>query len=254
MSSLMGLQRLRRALGYAVHADSWLALGVLALLLALADRLAALWAGATVPLAVAGRLIFLGYFYLVLRKASAGSLRLPRPRDYRDAWATLAFPLLQGAVLALWYWLPLLWCAERTIGLGDFAHRLQLRAMELLRMPRWQSLVWLWFELFCVPAVLTTAAGTQHCLRLVWPPVIWRHARRGGRAFLALVATLQGVVVGMLLLHAVGGLLEDAVPVPFAAPLMTHLFACWAALIQARLLGDFVAEQARAERAQARGP
>lgn len=254
MASMTGLRRFRRALGYAVHADSWLALGVLALLLALADRLAALWAGATVALAVAGRLIFLGYFYLVLRRASAGSLRLPRPRDYRAAWESLAFPLLQGGVIALWYWLPLLWCAQRTIGLGDFANRLQLRAMELLRLPRWPSLVWLWFELFCLPAALATAAGTQHCLRLAWPPVIWRHARRGGRAFLELVATLQCVVVGMLLLHAVGGLLEDAVPVPFAAPLMTHLFACWSALIQARLVGDFVAEQARSARALARGP
>ncbi|MBK6847834.1 MAG: hypothetical protein IPG96_09945 [Proteobacteria bacterium] len=247
-------QRLRLAFGYAVHADSWLALGTLALLLALADRLAALWAGATVALAVAGRLLFLGYFYLVLRKASGGSLRLPRARDYRDTWDTLSFPLLQGTVLALWYWGPLLWCAQQTLGLGDFATRLQLRALELLRVAHWQGLVWLWIELFVLPAALATAASTRRCWLLLWPPVIWRQAWGARRAFLALVAALQVVAVVMLLLHAAGGLLEDAVPVPLAAPLATHLFASWAALIQARLVGDFVAEQARAVRAGARGP
>lgn len=237
-------QRLRRALGYAVHADSWAALGMLAFVLALADRLAALWAGATVALAVAGRLLFLGYFYLVLRKASGGSLRLPRLHDYRASWDTLVFPLVQGVAIALWYWAPLLWAAQQTLGLGDFANRLQLRALELLRAPRWPGLVWLGFELAYLPAALALAARTRESWRLTWPPLIWREAWRSGRAFLGLTMALQPLVIAMVCFDALGGLLEDAVPVPFAAPLARHLFACWAALVQARLVGDFVAEQA----------
>lgn len=222
-----------------LHLDSLLSLAGLALLLGLTERTALL---ATEPASIAVVLvpsIWAVYFYLVLRKAAGGSNRPPRWSNYRDAWDTLVYPLMQGAVIGMWYWGPLVLAVRRTIGLTAFFRQNQLRSMDFFREPRAASYLLLLAELVYLPPALILSSVRRGLLRFFDPTYAIGRVTRVPREYAVAFAALQALVLASFLVDTLAALLQQVIPIPVAAPVLGHLIALWVPLAQARLLGGF---------------
>lgn len=227
------------ALAEVVHINSLLSLAVLALFLGLVERLALLPFDLALLATVAVPAVWATYFYLVMRNAANGSRRLPKLSDYRDAWDALIHPLLQGVVVGLWYWGPLLVCVRRTIGLTVFVRQLQLRSMVFFRQHWLPAYVLLGAEIIYLPAALIAASVSRRALPLLDPTYGLRRVWSVPGPFAVTFTALQPLVLLGFLMSTASALLQQAMPVPVAAPVMGHLLCLWVPLAQARLLGRF---------------
>ena len=224
-------------LSYAWHIESLLALAVLALVIAALERTASLplWGSASaLPLA---RLLTAGYLYLTFRKAAAGRLRLPRPRDYRDSWDHLIVPLVQAVSALSWPLVALGLAVRTTLGWADFRERLALSLLRYFRQPGRAGYGVLALWLAYVPHALAVSTRVQGVLPLLNPWVVlrqsWPLVPRLARPYVALLA----LTVIALLCDSAAWTLELQVPVPFAAPIAAHLITLFVPLAQARIWG-----------------
>lgn len=235
-------RNLREALRYVAHVDSFLALGVVSLVLGVVDRVAGLPGAPETFLVFASRLTWAGYFYLVFRKSAGGSRRLPTPSDYRATWETFIYPLAQGLAAAVWYLALLGLLVQETVGFDRFVQEFQLRALDFFRQPHVLTHALLLFTLVQLPPALVASAFPETTvLPLLDPTYGIRRASQAPSAYLTTFAALQFLVVASFLTGTAAGLLEQALPVPIAAPVLRHLLQLWVSLAEARLLGDFVA-------------
>lgn len=232
--------RLWRALAYLRHVDSWLALAVLALLIAALQQLAAFpLIGARLASLVA--LGFWGaFFYLALHKASRGSRRLPRLSDFRDSWGGLVAPLGRGALVALWFVVPLWLCVDATVGLDDFLERLHGHPLLLMREPRALVYLLLAVSLIYLPAALVGSCLPGHPLWLLDPTYGLRRALGLGRPYVAAFIALCPLVLASFLAASLATALEQALPIPLVGVTSGQLLQLWVPLAQARLLGEVV--------------
>jgi hypothetical protein len=234
--------RLWPALRYVAHVESLLVLGILALLLGLVDRGAALPNAPSTALALLSRTIWAAYFYLVLRKAATGSRRLPIIADYRATWDTLIHPLALGSGAAAWYVLLLMLLVRSTVGIDQFAQQFQLRALDFFRQPSALSHAVLLVTLLQLPpALAASATNNTRLLRFVDPSFGLRVVAQAAEDYLPTYGALQVLVVASFLMGTVSGLLDQALPIPVAGPVLRHMLQVWIPLAQARLLGEFVA-------------
>jgi hypothetical protein len=244
MSVLSGAwARSRHALGYLRHVDSWLALAVLALLIAALQQLAAfpLIGARVASLAALG--LWGAFFYLALHKASRGSRRLPRLADFRDSWSGLVAPLARGALVAIWFIVPLALCVDATVGFDDFIERLHGHPLALFRQP-WPLLYGLLAaSLAYLPAALLTSCLRGHPLLLLDPSYGLRRALALGQPFAEVVVALCPLVLTSVLMASLATALEQAMPIPLVAATSGQLLQLWIPLAQARLLGELAEQQ-----------
>lgn len=231
--------QLAQALRYVVHVESFLAIGTLALVLAIIEGVAVFPTSPATLSAALARTVWASYFYLVLRRAAAGSRRLPRIVDYRDSWDTLIYPLLQAAVASLWYWVLLLVCARYAVGLSAFAQQMQLHAVDLFRYPTVASYVLLGFAMVYLPAALIVSATRTPLRHLLEPTHGLRAVLAIPRAYTATFAAIQLLVLSAFVVTSVAALVQQSLPIPFAGPVLGHFLTLWIPLAQARLLGNF---------------
>jgi len=229
-----------RSLSYVFHVESLLALSGLAFVLGAVEQVAVLPVGEPIVLFPAvARAIWAAYFYLVLRKAAAGSLRLPGPADLRDSWDALIYPLFQGAIVGLWYWGPLFLAAHWTIGLGPLARQMQLGGLKFVRRRHWVSYVFLGCELLGLPPTLIASAVESRALPLFDPSYGLRLVSRVPGAYLRSYGVLLALVWMAFFMDTLSSLLQQHLPVPLAAPVIGYLVTLWVPLAQARLVGQF---------------
>ena len=237
--------RLGAAVGYVAHMESLRMMAVVALVVSALEQTAALppLAFAAAPILIVARAVHGGYFYLVFRKAAAGSLRLPQLRDYRDSWDVLIFPLLQGLVVSVWIWAPLLVYVALSGDWHDFLQRQQLHPLSLFRGRSYQLYSLLALQMLYLPAALVASAARGSLWRLLDPTFGLRLSLRAPRAYAMSYALVVMLLLAGFLMHTAGALLRQALPIPVATPILAHLLALWVPLAQMRLLGDFVWEQ-----------
>ncbi len=231
---------LPRVVGYLVHRDSLLAIGTLALLLSMLEWLGTLpWE----PLALAipaARVFMATYFFLVARKASLGSRRLPVPSDHLDTWDSLFQPLLQVLLAAAPSLLALLLYAQLRAGVMDFVERFQARPMVYLGAQGVLGYVLLGVFMIQVPLAILTALCTRRLLESLDPRTGFRLAWRTGASYpiVFLIVSALGLIGQVM--DRVAMQLHAELPIPLAAPVLGHLLRLWVPLAQARMLGDFI--------------
>jgi hypothetical protein len=239
------VRRLPEILAYLLHSDSLLALSVLAVVISLFE-----WLG-TLPLVLAGvasllaRLTWGTYFYLVARKAARGSRRLPAALDYLDSWETLAQPLLQVGLGIIWYLALILGFAAFRIGLPDFVERFHARPMIFLGQQGVIGHAILATGILYVPLVVLASLCRRGVLRFLDPTLGLRVAAQVPQAFAVMFALLTGLGLLGLVIDDLAAMLEGAMPIPLAAPVISQLLRLWATLAQARMLGSFAHLNAR---------
>jgi len=234
------LRRLPEVFGYLLHQDSLLALSVLAVLLSLAE-----WA-ATLPFSVApaafplARLLWATYFFLVVRKASLGSRRLPLPSDHLDTWDTLLQPVAQGILATTPAWLAVLVFASTTIGIPDFLARYQARPLLFLGDQGWRGYLVLALWMVHLPAAVAGAICWRGMLRCLDPSLGLRTLRPVAVPYALTFALICGFGLVGHALDVIGVRMQGLLPIPLAAPVLGHLLRLWVPLAQARLLGEFL--------------
>lgn len=234
------LSRLSRAFGYLLHNDSALALASLAFVLVALEQLARLpFAGTRSAFPIA-RAIWAAYFYLAFRKAADGSRRLPRLRDYRDSWDTLIHPLLQLALIGIWFWGPLLLYARATVGLDELVRRFSLAPLSLLRQADLTGYLLLGTWLIALPGMFVVSATRRELLVLLDPTCGLRMTWKLPQLFVPLLAQLQLLVVAGFAASTGAALLQQMLPIPLVGPLLATMVSLWIPLVEARLLGEFV--------------
>ncbi len=232
--------RLRAALGYLLHVESWLALAVLALLIAALQQLAAFPLIGARLASLAALAAWGGFFYLALHKASRGSRRLPRLIDCRDSWSGLVVPLCRGALVALWFIGPLWLCVDATVGMDDFIERLHGHPLLLMREPHALVYGLLAFALVQLPAALVASCLPGHPLWSLDPSYGLRRAL--GRPYVEVFLALCPLVLASFLAASLALALEQALPIPLVGATGGQLLQLWVPLAQARLLGELAGE------------
>ncbi len=234
------LRRLPAVLGYLMHKDSFLALGVLALCLTLLEWLGRL-PGLTYLLAYpCARLLWGGYFFMVARKAAIGSRRLPVPNDFLDVWGALILPLTRALLATSWCWLILLLRVHLSCGLEKFMTVLQANPIGCLRQGGGADLALLVAGMIYLPAALFGALVGRSLLPLLNPGYGFVRLFDLGWAGVVACGLLQALG---LLGHAVdtlAALLVTELTIPLAMPVAGHMLRLWIPLAQARLLGELV--------------
>ncbi len=234
------LRRIPEVLRYTIHVDSFLAMGALALLLSILE-----WVG-TLPGVLFGgayllaRLLWGGYFLLVARKASLGSKRLPIPADHLDTWGTLIMPLARVSAATALLWIALLITIVASVGPLDFVERYRAHTFMFLCQQRAMGNVILIGGMLYLPLGMLSVLrglGLGQCLD---PRSGYLLAWSTGEAYPIFFATLTLFSMIGFLLDLGGGTLENAMPIPLAAPVLSHLVRLWVPLAQSRLLGGFV--------------
>lgn len=238
VSEPSALEQLRAALRYLLHVDSWLALAVLALLLASLEQLGGLPFVGSAAGPPAAQVVWASYFYLVLRRAAAGSRRLPQLGDYRDSWETLILPLLQGAVVSLYFVGPFAACVATTVGWQDFAERLRFNPLALLRERHALIYSVLALELVYLPAALLGTCATRRLGPLFDPSFGLRRALALGPPYVRTFAVLGVLMLVGVGVASVAELLLLALPIPLVAATVAQLLQLWVPLAQMRLLGE----------------
>jgi hypothetical protein len=227
-------------LAYLAHRDSLLALGVLALLLSVLES-AGSWPGALSGVGfVLARLGWAIYFFLVVRKAALGSKRLPVPSDHVDTWDTLLQPLIQSAVATAAFWVPLLVFVHLTVGVRDFVERYQAHPLMFLGDHGIVGRVLLGAGLVQVPCALVASILSREILAPLDPLLGFRMVRRVASAYAATFAILSGLGLLGYVIDVAAMRLQAEIPIPLAAPVLSHLVRLWVPLAQARLLGQFI--------------
>ncbi len=231
--------QLTRALRYAIHIESLLAVATLALVVSVLDWLATLpWSAPELATPLARALPSV-YFYLVLHKTATGSMRLPQRRDYRDTWDTLIGPLLRLAPVSLYYWIAVLFAADRVVGLEAFLRRFECRPSALFRMPQPAALLALGLVQLYLPAALVTTVVRRRTLWHLDPTFGLRTLRGAAGDYLRTFASLCLLTVVLFTVDTVARAFQRAVPIPLAAPVMGQMLVLWIPLAQAHLLGRF---------------
>jgi hypothetical protein len=240
MTQPRALAQLADALRYALHIESMLALAALALAVSLLEWLGTLpldSAALALPLA---RAVSAAYIFLALRKAAAGSRRLPQLEDHKDVWDATVFPLMQLAVVGIWYAGATLIVAEWTVGVEVFTARYEWRALELFRQGHLAPLLLLGFFLVYLPPALSAAVVTRKVVGLLDPSLGFRLLHRVAGAYVDAFAGLCVLTLMVFVAEALGAAIERALAIPLAAPVMHNLLTLWMPLAQARLLGNFL--------------
>ncbi|MCK5798045.1 MAG: hypothetical protein KAI47_12705 [Deltaproteobacteria bacterium] len=235
-------RRFCAALRYVVHVDSWLALAVLGLAIALLDQFAAFpLPGAALGLPVA-EVLWVGYFYLALRKAGEGSRRLPRLGDYRDTWNAVLAPLFRAALVGIWYGIFLAITVASTVGFQDFIERLHGSPVALLREDH--LLLYLFFavELVYLPAALLASCSSAKSRRLLDPSFGFRYAMRIGDRYVAVFLGLCLFSWASFVASSAALVLTQVMPIPLVAATLGQVLQLWVPLAEVRLLGDLAAE------------
>jgi hypothetical protein len=236
------LRKSRAVGGYMLHADSFLVLAILAILLCTLEWAATL-PGEISPLAFpAARLTYAFYFYLVARKAAAGSRRLPTLRDYRDSWDALILPLLKALVATLPLWAALLIFARFSTGLVGFIERYEAQPLALLRTKGLLGYAVLAGFAIHLPVALCATMLDRSLLACLDPTVGYRLLLPAASRYVEVFGLLCLAGIAGLLLDGLGDLLASALPIPLATPVLCSLLRLLVPLGQARLLGDFVHE------------
>jgi hypothetical protein len=223
-----------------LHVESLLALGVIATLVSGLEWVGTLpWSSQRIALSLA-RALPAVYFYLALRKLATGSRRLPIFSDYRDSWDSLIYPLLQLAVVGVWFWGPTLAGASYSVGLRAFVERHQCRPLELYRQGFWAGYAALGGVLLLVPPSLVAATLDRRLLGLLDPTLGLRMVARAARGYARAFAVLCALTLLIFLLDTCGAAVHIALPIPLVAPLIRHLLVLAGPLGQAQALGAFV--------------
>ncbi|MCC6750342.1 MAG: hypothetical protein IT371_21940 [Deltaproteobacteria bacterium] len=224
---------------YVLHADSWLAMGVLALVISTLEWLGSLpWELSRVCVLLA-RISFATYFYLVARKAAVGAMRLPIPSDYRDLWDELIHPLLQGAVIGAWFFLPLAAYGTFITGLDVLFERYDLHPMEVLRRQTVGAYLAIGLGFAYLPTGIVAAVVRREVLPLFDPSRGFRLLAPVGGAYAVTFILLCALTVVAFVTDTLGILLQRALPVPVAGAVLRHFITLWVPLAQARLVGAF---------------
>ena len=233
------LRRVPEVLAYVAHVDSLLAAAVLALLLSLLE-----WIG-TLPFVLSGaalllaRLVWGLYFYLVTRKAARGSRRLPARTDYLDTWDTLVLPVIRLVLALAWYVVLLGIFAALRVGIPDFVERYQAHPMVFLSQQGIVGHVILALGILYVPLAVIATLCRRGVLRFANPLLGVRVASRVGSAYLVTFGLICALGLVSLAMDGLATKLEAAMPIPLAAPVISHMLRLWAPLAQARLVGGF---------------
>ncbi|MCB9558266.1 MAG: hypothetical protein H6707_19270 [Deltaproteobacteria bacterium] len=228
------------AFRYVLHIDTWLALGVLGLVVSALESIGTLpfrVPPMALPLA---RAVAAAYFFMVLRKAATGSLRLPLLRDYRDTWDTLIYPLMQLCAIGLVYWSALTLLAGIEGDFEAFLHRYQWRTLELFRRERWQVYLGLGLSLLYLPPALIAATLSRRLLRLFDPTYGWLFVARVPDAYARTFSAFCLLTVASFVVDSLAAALQQAVPIPLVAGVMRQILTLTIPLAQARVIGSFV--------------
>ena len=239
------LRRMPEVFGYVAHVDSLLAIAVLAVLLSFLE-----WIG-TLPFVLSGgslllaRLLWALYFFLVTRKAARGSRRLPVRTDYLDTWEALVQPALQLGLALAWYVVLLGIFAAVRVGIPDFVERYQARPMVFLSQQGIVGHVILALGILYVPLAVIATLCRRGVLRFINPLLGVRAASRVGNAYLVTFGLICALGLVSLAMDGLATKLEVAMPIPLAAPVLSHMLRLWVPLAQARLVGGFAYRNAR---------
>ena len=226
-------------LRYVVHVDSFLAMGVLAVVLSVLDWLGR-FPGTTGAFAVPLSSLTWGvYFFLVARKASIGSRRLPVWDDFRDTWDALILPLVRAAVSTSWCWIALMLYVQFSGGVDQFLELYRAQPLVLLTRQGWVGHVLLAAGLVFLPVSLLAALVERRALALLDPLRGFRLVVRLPGAFAVMFLLVNALGVLGVLMDAVGTVIQSMLPIPLAAPVLSYLVGLWVDLAQARLLGGF---------------
>lgn len=225
---------------YLMHSDTLLAISVLAVALSVTDWVASLPTSVAVlgyPLA---RLLWACYFFLVARKASLGSRRLPVPSDHVDTWDSLVQPLLQGLLATSVSWGALLVFAAGSTGIGDFLSRYQGHPLQFFADQRLPGYVVMSLWLVQVPAGVVAALCSRSLLACANPGLGLRLVRRTGPAYPIVFTALCVLALAGHALHIAGSRLGTVLPIPLAGPVLVYVIQLWVPMAQARIIGDFI--------------
>ena len=234
------LRRLPGILAYVLHADTFLATAALALCFALLEWVGRLPGGVYLLAFPLARVCWGTFFFLVARKASIGSRRLPVPQDFLDTWEALVLPLTRALLSTSWCWLLLLLQVHLSMGLVKFMELQRADPLSYLQQSGPVGALLLVSGMLYLSVALLAALVSRRVLPLLHP----------GFGFRLILPVLPAFVVMFIMLHllSLAGftistasvLLQAALPIPLAASVTGHLIRLWAPLAQARLLGEFV--------------
>lgn len=233
------IRQVPHILRYVVHVDSFLAMGALAVVLSVLDwlgRFPGTMSAFAVPLS---SLTWGVYFFLVARKASIGSRRLPVLDDFRDTWDALILPLVRAAVASSWCWIVLVMYVSLTAGLDQFLELHRARPMVLLTHQGWGGHLLLTSGLVFLPVSMLAALVESRVLPLLDPTRGFRLVARLPGAFFMLFLVLNTLGVVGVLTQNLGTVIQSVMPIPLAAPVLSYLVHLWVDLAQARMLGGF---------------
>ncbi len=226
-------------LRYVVHVDSFLAMGVLAVVLSALDWLGRFPGTAGVLAVPLSRLTWGVYIFLVARKASIGSRRLPVLDDFRDTWDALILPLVRAAAATSWCWGVFLVYVQLSVGADQFLELHRAQPLVLLTSQGWLGHILLAAGLVLLPVMLLAALVERRVLPLLNPTRGLRLVYRVPVAFALMFLLLNTLGVLGVLMDAVGTVIQSVLPIPLAAPVLSYLVRLWVDLAQARLLGGF---------------
>lgn len=234
------VRRIPGILRYLIHKDTFLALGVLAILASALEWLGNLPEPMARPVLLFVRVLLAVYFYLVTRKAAIGKLRLPMPSYYRDTRDTLLLPLIQVGAATWWYWCSVYGWVVITVGVEEFLDRYVGQLLPLLVQEAPWGYLLLGLGLFYLPQAIIGTLVTNRVATMLDPSFGFRRVSRIPLAYAVMFFTLVmlGLVgVGM---RGIGTRFVSVLPIPLAAPVIRYLLFLWVPLAQARLLGGFV--------------
>ena len=227
---------------YLLHVDSFLVISVLAFLFGILS-----WAG-TLPgvLSPAGpilsKLIWFSYFFLVARRASIGSRRLPVPWQYQDSWDSLIFPLAQLFIATGWYWAVVMGVIQKSVGLGHFIERYDARFLAFLGSQGSLGYFLLGTGLLFIPPAIVAVLVTRDVRMLLNPFFGFSRIGVVRSAYLSVFMLFIFLFMIGFLVDAFTIYIESAMPIPLAAPVLGNFLRLWVPLAESRLLGGFVFE------------
>ena len=240
VASLKTQRGLVPLLAYMLHTESLLAVLTLAFCSTLLEWLGDLPWGWQALFFGAARGLPVIFFYLAMRKATTGSLRLPRWRDFHDRWDTLIFPLVQLAILGTSFTLLFVAHLLHSVGWRSFVERYQCRPLAVLRRTEPQSVALLFTAYGLIPTGLIAAVMSHASLRLLDPSYGWRFVWRVPGPFAVLSATLGALTLLLFAADTAGLWLERRMPIPFVSSVVRNATAQAVLLAQALLIGRFV--------------
>lgn len=234
------ISELKKGLNYVNHSDSWLALTVLAFALALLEEIGA-FAFAYIWLAMPlAQFIWGSYFYLALVKASSGSLRLIRRRDFVDVWDSFIIPLFRFSIAMIWYIAPLVICVKATVGYLDFIDRLRFNPIALFREEDVLLYLFVGIELIYLPAGLIASIVAKHPLRVLDPIYGLRLILKTGIHYVPTFVALSLLTLVAFFTNSVAEYLRQAMPIPLVVGIIGQLLQLWVPLAQMRILANFI--------------